>query len=71
MSLNRTSQTLGSRSPPTPFSTASGTRLPCGSVEELADALLSDHLNAWSASHSFRLKNTAVELKGLCAACAR
>lgn len=42
----------------------------CGSVEEFVDARIGDRLQAWSRSHSFRLRDTAVELKGLCAACA-
>jgi Fur family zinc uptake transcriptional regulator len=42
----------------------------CGSVEEFVDSRIGDRLRAWSRSHSFRLQDTAVELKGLCAACA-
>jgi Fur family zinc uptake transcriptional regulator len=41
----------------------------CGSVEEFVDARIGDRLQAWSRSHSFRLQDTTVELKGLCAAC--
>jgi Fur family transcriptional regulator, zinc uptake regulator len=42
----------------------------CGSVEEFVDSRIGDRLQAWSRSHSFRLQDTAVELKGLCADCA-
>jgi Fur family zinc uptake transcriptional regulator len=42
----------------------------CGSVEEFVDTRISHRLQAWSRSHAFRLQDTAVELKGLCAACA-
>lgn len=42
----------------------------CGAVEEFSDVRISLRLQAWSRSHAFRLKDSAVELKGLCAACA-
>lgn len=41
----------------------------CGMVEEFTDARISHRLQVWSRSHAFRLRDTAVELKGLCAAC--
>ncbi|QRM33210.1 Fur family transcriptional regulator [Microvirga sp. VF16] len=42
----------------------------CGSVTEFTDSRISYRLQAWSRSHAFRLQDTAVELKGLCASCA-
>ncbi|WP_185985249.1 Fur family transcriptional regulator [Aureimonas mangrovi] len=41
----------------------------CESVVEFCDAQVAERLSAWAGAHKFRSRRTAIELRGVCAAC--
>lgn len=42
----------------------------CGKVEEFSDVVVDKRLQAWASDHAFRVAKTAIELRGVCSACA-
>jgi len=41
----------------------------CGQVEEFSDKTVEKRLGEWSREHGFRPTKTAIEIRGICAAC--
>lgn len=42
----------------------------CGQVNEFADKVVSERLQKWVGDRGFKASSTAIEIRGLCSACA-
>lgn len=43
----------------------------CGQVEEFSDEVVTDRLESWVGKSGFKAANAVIELRGLCAECAK